>query len=467
MRAIVWFRRDLRVYDQPALAAAMRECDEVVPLFIFDDPLLSSRQFGSANVAFMLSCLEHLVESLQRLKLTFIWRRGDPVEELARAARELRAEVVYWNRDYEPAAIERDRRAVYGLAQLGVATKTFKDHVVFEARDVLSSQGKPIQRYGAYRRRWREHWQASPPRLTPRPTPAFTVRIRTPRALPTLSDLGYDPPSVPWKGGETAARRRLRRFLDDAVRDYATDRNRPAVDGTSRLSPYFRFGALSTRTAIHAALATQRLKGPAWQSGVNAWIDELIWRDFFQQILANFSEVTTRAFHASPRPAPRHNNRLYRAWCRGLTGFPLIDAGMRQLNRIGWMHNRVRMVVASFLVKDLRLDWRSGEQYFLQHLVDGDTAANNGNWQWCASTGTDAMPGFRIFSPARQSQRFDSAGDYIRQYVPELAHVPPTLIHRPELMTGEEQFRFSCRIGHDYPTPIVDHETARRAYVGR
>ena len=169
MRAIVWFRRDLRVHDQPALSAAVRECEEIIPLFIFDDPLLSSRQFGSANVAFMLNCLEDLVKRLQRLKLTFMWRRGDPVEELARAARELKVEVVYWNRDYEPAAIERDRRAVHRLAQLGVTTKTYKDHVVFETRDVLSSKGKPLQRYGAYRRRWWEHWHASPPRLTTPP----------------------------------------------------------------------------------------------------------------------------------------------------------------------------------------------------------------------------------------------------------------------------------------------------------
>jgi deoxyribodipyrimidine photo-lyase len=469
MRGLVWFRRDLRVHDQPALSAALADCGEVFPLFIFDDPLLQSRTFGSACVSFMLDCLQDLSRSLAERGLPLQWRRGEPTEEVVRAALEWKAGVVYWNRDYEPAAIRRDRTVETTLRRHGVAVRTFKDHVVFEAGETRSRGGGPFQRFGAYRARWQSQWrEAPPPVIAP---PAFCRRARGDRdgtniVLPCPRDLGYDALPLLIRGGETEARKRLRWFLQGPVRTYGMGRNRPALDATSCLSPHFRVGTLSTRTAAHAALTVLAQHGPAWRTGVRTWVDELIWRDFFQQVLACFPRVTSEPFRRTPgAPPPRPNQRLFEAWRQGRTGFPLVDAGMRQLNQTGWMHNRVRLVAASFLVKDLRLDWRLGERYFMERLLDADLAANNGNWQWCASTGTDAMPGYRIFNPALQAQRFDPEGVYIRRYVPELANVPTRFIHAPNTMPADAQARWGCRVGLDYPAPIVDHQQARLRYL--
>jgi deoxyribodipyrimidine photo-lyase len=466
MRGVVWFRRDLRVHDQPALTAALAECDEVVPLFVFDQPLLRSQQFGSACVNFMLGCLRELGGALAKHGLRLTWRQGDPVEEVVKAARDVKADVVYWNRDYEPSAIERDRTVTRQLAASRIAVRTFKDHVVFEAGEVVSAAGTPLQRYSAYRARWWTQWRAAAPPVLPAPSRRAGPGSKATIDLPSPDELGYDSLSLTFPAGETAARRRLRWFLNGPIKDYGTGRNRPAVDGTSKLSPHFRFGTLSPRSAVHAALAEWNTRGVAWQTGIQTWVDELAWRDFFQQILASFPRVASGPFRPyMDAPPPRRDARLFKAWREGRTGFPLVDAGMRQLNHTGWMHNRVRMVVASFLVKDLRLDWRQGERYFMEHLLDADLAANNGNWQWCASTGTDAMPGYRIFNPTLQAKKFDPDGAYIRTHVPELRSVPTKLIHQPELMTADEQDRYGCRLGHDYPAPVVDHDRARNEYL--
>lgn len=472
MRGIVWFRRDLRLNDQPALTAACGECDEVIPLFVFDEPLLLSHVFGSACVNFMLGCLQDVAASLARRGITLQWCRGMPAEEVVRAAREWKADVVYWNRDYEPGAIERDRVVQQRLAQIGVIARTFKDHVVFEAGEVRSATGKPMQRYSAYRARWWAQWQAVQPTILPIPrllTAKKAVSLPVPPPLPSPADLGYAPVALWIQPGEQHAQKRLRRFAQGPIHAYITGRNLPAVDGSSVLSPHFRFGTLSARAAVHAALASLMQDRRVSRPDVFTWIDELIWREFFQQVLATFPRVVDGPFREVPTPAPRapgaERDRLYRAWCEGKTGFPIVDAGMRQLNRTGWMHNRVRMIVASFLIKDLRVDWQSGERYFMQHLIDADVAANNGNWQWCASTGTDAMRGYRIFNPLLQSKKFDPNGEYIRRYVPELATISPAAIHEPHAMTDEDRERSSCRIGLNYPAPIIDHQRARQEYL--
>ncbi len=472
MRGIVWFRRDLRLSDQPALTAACGECDEVIPLFVFDEPLLQSHVFGSACVSFMLGCLQDVVASLAHRGITLQWRHGEPVEAIVQVVRAWKADVVYWNRDYEPGAIERDRLVQQQLAQIGVTVRTYKDHVVFEAEEVRSATGEPMQRYSAYRARWWTKWQAAHPTALPVPrllTAEKAASLPIPPPLPSASDLGYEPATLSIEPGERSAQKRLRRFVEGPIHAYITGRNRPAVDGSSILSPHFRFGTLSARTAVHAALASLAQGRRVSRPDVFTWIDELIWRDFFQQVLAAFPHVIDGPFRQVPTPAPRasgtERHRLYQAWCEGKTGFPIVDAGMRQLNHTGWMHNRVRMIVASFLVKDLRIDWQSGERYFMQHLIDADVAANNGNWQWCASTGTDAMQGYRIFNPLMQSKKFDANGEYIRRYVQELAKVPLTAIHEPHTMTVEDQERSSCRIGLDYPLPIVDHQRARQEYL--
>jgi len=473
MRGVVWLRRDLRLQDQPALTAACADCDDVIPLFVFDDPLLRSRQFGSPCVTFMLSCLDELADALAAQGLALEWRRGNQIEEVLRFVTDVKADAVYWNRDYEPLAIRRDRKVQQALMTRGVAVRTFKDHVVFEAEEIRGSTGDPLQRYSAYRARWWTRWHAATPPLLSSP-----ARLRGQRtgamppltALPTAEDLGYQTVPLSIRPGEKEAQRRLRWFLDGPVHTYVEGRNLPAIDGTSKLSPHFRFGTLSVRTAVHAALGTLAKADHRSRRDVLTWIDELIWREFFQQILSAFPQVASGPFRSKdglpiPRPAGAEWNRLYAAWYKGQTGYPLVDAGMRQLNQTGWMHNRVRMVVASFLIKDLRIDWQSGERYFMQHLIDADVAANNGNWQWASSTGTDSMPGYRIFNPMLQSRKFDPDGTYIRQFVPELAAVPADQIHAPQLMTHEEQALAKCRIGIDYPSPIVDHQQAREEYL--
>ncbi len=473
MRGIVWFRRDLRLADQPALTVACEECTDVIPLFVFDEPLLQSHEFGAACVNFMLRCLDELQASLAGLGLTLQWRRGFQVDEVFRAALEWEADAVYWNRDYEPRALARDRALQDRLAREGIASKTFKDHVVFEAEEVRGVTGEPMQRYSAYRARWWATWHAVKPTIRVVPHPSTTMKkavLLSPSPLPTANELGYDH-LIPWiEPGERRAREQLRSFVEGPLHRYAEGRNRPAVEGSSKLSPHFRFGTLSTRMAVHAALESLcRRKTPVSRPDVLTWIDELIWREFFQQVLTAFPHVVAGPYRNAAVPPSRNHGpereRLFQAWCDGQTGYPIVDAGMRQLNRTGWMHNRVRMIVASFLIKDLRIDWQSGERYFMRHLLDADVAANNGNWQWCASTGTDAMRGYRIFNPALQSKKFDPDGTYIRLYVPELAKVPSKRIHEPHCMTRDEQSRYGCRIGGDYPAPIVDHRQARQEYL--
>jgi deoxyribodipyrimidine photo-lyase len=472
MRGIVWLRRDLRLADQPALTAACKECDEVIPLFVFDEPLLQSQTFGSACVNFMFGCLQELASSLADRGITLQWRRGEPAEEVVCAAREWKADAVYWNRDYEPAALERDSNVLKQLAQLNVMTRTFKDHVVFEAEEVRGATGDPLQRYSAYRARWWTKWQGTKPSPLPVPTMLKAKKassVPSPPPLPSVSDFGYDQVKLWIEPGEWSARKRLQGFVDGPIHRYVDGRNLPGSDGSSKLSPHFRFGTLSPRTAINAALTSLVKAGRASRPDVLTWIDELIWREFFQQVLAAFPHVAEGPFRnvAVPpsRPAGPERDRLFQSWCDGKTGFPIVDAGMRQLNETGWMHNRVRMIAASFLIKDLRIDWQSGERYFMRQLLDADVAANNGNWQWCASTGTDAMRGHRIFNPALQSKKFDPEGVYIRKYVPELATLATKWIHEPHLMTSDDQVQYGCRIGVDYPAAIVDHRQARQEYL--
>lgn len=472
MRGIVWFRRDLRLHDNPAFSAACEECNEVIPLFVFDGPLLQSHEFGSACVNFMLGCLADLGSSLEGLGVRLRWRKGDPVEEVARAAREWQTDVVYWNRDYEPRAISRDRAVHQRLARMAVLARTFKDHVVFEAEEVRGATGEPLQRYSAYRARWWTKWQATKPVVLPVPNRCGAVRpvgLPSPVPLPSAEDLGYDTQTPCIEPGEAHAQKRLRWFVGGPLHHYVEGRKLPAIDGSSKLSPHFRFGTLSLRQAIHAALESLTQGGRISRPDVLTWIDELIWREFFQQILAAFPRVVEGPFRNAAVPPSRERgpeeSRLFQAWCDGRTGYPIVDAGMRQLNQTGWMHNRVRMIVASFLIKDLRIDWQRGERYFMNHLLDADVAANNGNWQWCASTGTDAMRGHRIFNPALQSKTYDREGGYIREYVPELAKVPNRHIHEPHLMPADEQALAGCQIGVHYPAPIVDHRQAREQYL--
>jgi deoxyribodipyrimidine photo-lyase len=456
---IHWFRRDLRLSDNSALAAALQTNAPVLPLFIFDPALLSGERFSCARLAFMLKGLYVLAEALEKFGGNLFIRHGDPQVVLPRLVDEVGAQAVYWNRDYSPYARRRDAALEQTLA---VPVFSFDDLLLHAPDTVRKDDGQPYTVYTPFWRRW-----ASLPK--PAPISARLERGRfyssgaaDPGSLPTLADLGCaDAIAVP-EAGERTAQRRLAAFVEQDIFQYADRRNDlvaepfadPPPKGTSYLSPYIRFGMLSPRQ-LYAAAAEARSAASSQSSRASAetWIGELAWREFYIHILHHFPQVLNTSFRPEYeavewRSAPAELKR----WQAGQTGFPIVDAAMRQLNTIGWMHNRARMIVASFLTKDLLIYWREGETYFMRRLIDGDLAANNGGWQWSAGTGTDAQPYFRIFNPISQSQKFDPNGAYIRHWVPELRDVPTKFIHTPWQLDEPPRA---------YPPPMVDHSAAR------
>jgi deoxyribodipyrimidine photo-lyase len=453
-RALHWFRNDLRLRDNRALAEAARRADELVALFVLDPRILRSPRSGAPRVRFLLAALERLAADLAARGIPLLVRRGDPRDAVPRVAHELRAGIVAWNRDTTPYARRRDAAVRRAARSRGIEVVERADRVVFEAGEVRSRTGGAYAVYTPYRRRWHERF-AEDPRLPEPPAKLPPPRSGIPAdALPSAAELGFggDPVELP-AAGEQAARRRLRRFLETAAGAYAVDRDRPALDGTSRLSPHLRFGTLSVRECVARAREAAAAE-PRLARGVAKWLDELVWREFYAAILEENPRVLRHSYRARyDRIAWNDDAQGFAAWCEGRTGHPIVDAGMRQLRRSGWMHNRVRMIAASFLVKDLLVDWRLGERFFFQRLVDGDPGSNNGGWQWVASTGTDAAPWFRIFNPVAQGERCDPEGDYVRRFVPELARLPARFVHRPWE---------APRPPAGYPRPIVDH-AARRA----
>lgn len=449
---IHWFRRDLRLADNTALAHAAAEGERLLPVFVLDDAILARRDTGAARVRFMLGCIAALADALATAGSRLMVLRGDPATVLPGLARAVGASAVHWNKDYEPYARARDARIAEALAAGGVAARPWKDQVMFEEGEILTSQGRPFTVYTPYARAWRLRKPAAP-RGTPRLPPPPAVDV-TSTPLPDAAALGFTSEATLPPPGEDAARARLATFGTTALRAYDDERDVPAHAGTSGLSPYLRFGVVSIR-AVHAATAGR-------SAGARAFTGELIWRDFYQQLLFHHPNVERQAFRPAMRALAWDNDRgLFRAWQRGETGYPIVDAAMRQLRATGWMHNRCRMIVASFLTKDLLVDWRWGERHFMRELVDGDLAANNGGWQWAASAGTDAQPWFRIFNPTAQGERFDPAGAYVRRWVPELAALPASAIHRPWDLTPMEAKRAGVTLGSTYPERVVLHEERR------
>jgi deoxyribodipyrimidine photo-lyase len=458
---IWWMRRDLRLADNQALAAALTGADVVAPVFVLDPVLLDAPDVSDKRVAFLFGGLRALDTDLRARGSRLIVRRGDPAGELARLAAETGASAVYTEEDPWPYARQREARVGSALPLRLTGGIT-----VHPADAVRKADGAPYTVFTPFSRAWkalplpsRADLLAAPERLAP---PPEVESLAIPDA-PVWSG-GYRlAASVPFPPGEAEAHRRLDAFINTPIFGYGEDRNRMDLDGTSQLSPYLRFGMLSARQAAVAALeAMTQAKDADARKGVETWLNELIWREFYMAILHHFPFVLDEAFQPDLRDIRWANDEAaFAAWCEGRTGYPAVDAAMRQLVQIGWMHNRARMIVASFLVKDLLVDWRRGERFFMQHLVDGDPAANNGGWQWTAGVGTDAAPYFRIFNPTLQGARFDPAGDYVRRWVPELARVPAGLIHEPWRMTPAQQQAAGCVIGRDYPAPIVDHAWAR------
>ena len=465
MVALLWFRRDLRVHDHPALCAALARHEQIVPVFCLDDRLLHGRHASGPRTAFLLDCLADLDDQLAARGARLVIRHGRPERELPALARETGASEVHLTADPGPYEAVRGRRVRAALEPAGVTGHPHPGvSVVDDVRAIATGQGRPYTMFTPFYRTWlgirRRPVLDAPERIS------MPARIR-PGRVPSLASLGLrQEVTEPAPGGERAGLARLAAFLDGPVRGYASGRDQAGADASSRLSPYLRFGCLSPR-----AVEDQLHRGAgAEAAGGEALRRQLCWRDFYQHVLVHHPGNSGQEFQ------PRYRGTLdwpgdeaeFTAWTEGRTGFPLVDAGMRQLRREGWMHNRVRLLAGSFLTKDLGIDWRRGEAWFMRLLLDGDQASNNGNWQWIASVGVDPQPAFRrIYNPVLQQQRFDPDGRYVRAYLPELARVPDSYLAEPWRMPPEEQQRAGCRIGQDYPAPIVDHKAARLAALDR
>lgn len=460
MTALVWFRRDLRVHDHPALRAATGAGGHVVPVFCLDDRLLHGRFASGPRTQFLLESLADLHAALHDRGAGLVIRHGAPERELPALAREVGAERVHLTRDLTPYARERGMRV---LRELGAAGVEACAHPGLTAADdvteIWTQSGKPHTVFSPFHRAWLK--------ASRRDSLAAPRRVRLPEGLgagrvPRLQDLGLEQEvSEPAPGGETAGRRRMNAFLRGPVDSYATDHDALGADTTSRLSPYLHFGCVSARE-IEARLPAR--KGP------EAFRRQLCWRDFYHGVIYHHPGNAHEEFQERYRGSLEWpgDEREFDAWTGGRTGYPLVDAGMRQLRHEGFMHNRARLVVGSFLTKDLGIDWRRGEAWFMRLLLDGDEANNNGNWQWIASVGVDPQPYFRrIYNPARHMERFDPDGEYVRRYVPELREVPDRYLAEPWTMPEEVQREAGCVIGSDYPEPIVDRREAREAAKAR
>ena len=459
MRAIHWFRSDLRISDNTALADACRRAESLAPVFVLDEAQLERHRSAHPRLRFLHACLDDLAAALQKAGSRLIVIEGAPHHCIPALARACKATLVTWNRDYGPYAKERDRSVRDALARDGVEVRTFKDRVVFEGSEVRTVHGRVYSIYTPFRRAWWRRFQARPPGAVPAPTMPPCIPQAPADALPRPRGRGVrrDRTDIP-HGGAAPARERLDAFLGGAAHRYHAERDFPALAGTSRLSPYLRFGAISVRECLRAGLALAASDTRA-QDGVGTWIDELVWREFYHAVLDAYPRVLDGAFRQG-YDALEWDERPDRlqAWQAGMTGYPMVDAGMRELAATGWMHNRARMIVASFLAKDLHIDWREGERWFMRRLVDGDPASNNGGWQWAASTGTDAQPYFRIFNPTSQGERFDPDGAYVRRWVPELEGLPGRAVHRPWAARLESR---------RYPAPIVSHAREREVALAR
>ena len=447
--AIWWIRRDQRLDDNAALLAAAANGRGVIALFILDPAFDSNR--GTPRHTFLLAALTHLDGALRQRGSRLVVRAGEPLEVLREVLAESKAAAIYAEGDVSPYARRRDE-AIGKQLPLHLTGSAG----VFPPAAVLKADGRPYTVFTAYSKAWRAVPLGLPPGAAPL---AFLPAAR----LDSL-DLPNTPSLSLFPATEGEAQRRLEVFCAEKVGTYAFQRERMDMEGTSQLSPYLHFGLLSARRAVFAARrAAESAADGESRRGAESWLNELIWRDFYQMILYHFPFVLKTAFRADLRQINwRESEADQRAWQSGLTGFPVVDAGMRQLAATGWMHNRARMITASFLVKDLLINWQEGERWFMQHLVDGDAACNNGGWQWTAGVGTDAAPYFRVFNPRLQGEKFDPQGDYVRRWVPELARVPGQYIHQPELMAERMQTELKCVIGRDYPRPVVDHAQARQ-----
>jgi deoxyribodipyrimidine photo-lyase len=474
--ALVWLRRDLRLHDHAALHHALASHAQVWVVFIFDstilEALIKKDLVHDRRVDFIWQCVQELDSHLRALGGGLMIRYGNPIEHIPNLANQLKIDSVFINRDYEPSAIERDQQVKNKLEKNKVQLHDFKDHVIFEKTEILTNSNTVFSIFTPYKNAWLK-------KLQPNDIDLFDCDIAKnkkikgrfvtiPKSLdhdiPSLESMGFKSTGIEHylPAGSTGAEFFLKDFLK-RIDQYNIGRDFPAIKGVSYLSTHLRFGTISIRGLAREA-HRRMLSGSL---GATTWLNELIWRDFYFMILSNHPRLASgAAFKVDyekiewEKGAPAQ--KLFKAWCDGKTGYPLVDAAMHQLNQSGYMHNRLRMVVASFLTKDLGIDWRRGEDYFAKYLNDFELASNNGGWQWASSSGCDAQPYFRIFNPITQSERFDSEGKFIRRYLPALEKLSNKSIHAPWLASKLELEAAGIILGRDYPLPVVDHDEARK-----
>jgi deoxyribodipyrimidine photo-lyase len=452
MKSLVWFRRDLRDNDNAALYHALKASSQVYCVFVFDTEILDRlRDQADRRVDFIWRSVQELQTALEAKGGGLILSHGRAQAEIPKLAQQLGVQAVYANRDYEPMPIARDSAVAAELAKTGVTFLTFKDQVIFETDEVLTQDGRPYSVFTPYKNTWLK--KLEPFFLKPYPVEKYSDVLARPlqQTAISLPSIGFLPTTLKIPVGMSGAQELFSDFKERIAR-YKDSRDYPTIKGPSYLSTHLRFGTISIRTLA-------RLAWEIGGVGAETWLSELIWRDFYFMILHHHPHVATdHTFKPEfDKIAWPGTDAHFLAWCEGQTGYPLVDAAMRQLNQTGYMHNRLRMVAASFLVKDLLVDWRRGEDYFARKLLDFDLAANNGGWQWAASTGCDAQPWFRIFNPVTQSEKFDAEGKFIRKYVPELGACTSREIHAPWQMSEERR----RTIAPEYPAPIVDHAVMR------
>ena len=461
-KSLVWFRRDLRCFDHAALHHALTSSTTVYCVFIYDTDILDPLPRADRRVEFIHASLTELDAELRKMGGHLIVRHASAVDGIAALAAELGVDAVFANHDYEPQAIDRDAALAEVLEADGRSLFTFKDQVIFEKSEVLTLAAQTFSVFTPYKNAWLRRLLAEPGCLDAYEIDAHASHFAPAPAshcLPTLAEIGFEPASMPIAPGMSGAAALFEDFIG-RVNAYGEARNYPAVKGPSYLSVHLRFGTLSIRHLVRTVSAL--IANGAGGEGAPVWLSELIWREFYAMILFHHPRVVEHAFKpaydAIEFESGTNAQELFAAWCEGRTGYPLVDAAMAQLNQTGYMHNRLRMVTACFLVKDLGIDWRWGERYFALLLNDYDLASNNGGWQWAASTGCDAQPYFRIFNPITQSEKFDAKGKFIRKYLPQLDQLSVKEIHAPWLS--------ATRVAN-YPAPIVQHDEARKKTLER
>lgn len=459
-RSIVWFRRDLRLHDNPSLWNAVQESIEVIPLYIRDDPNSLPFPISPGKRQLIDECLWALDRQLNACGTRLVILSGEPTELFTMIKHILPFEAIHYQEQVEPNEIALEERVSLWAKDNGLRMIPSDGLTVQHVREVLKSSGAPYTVFSPYYRAW-SGLHISQPLPSPHhiPSPVNLSKIMG-NDIPTPVNASAK------EVGELSALKTMDVFFEKGLDTYPTHRDNPGIDGTSRLSAFLNLGAVSPRLVAWRCLNEQNSTMEGRISPAAVFLRQIAWRDFYYSILHHFPHVLSNDFKMTRNTIPWENDQtLIDAWRQGETGYPIVDAGMRQLLQEGWMHNRVRMITASFLTKSLLTHWRVGEKHFMTHLSDGDISCNNGGWQWAASTGTDAQPWFRIFNPTLQGEKFDADGTYVKRYLPELNNIPSSLIHKPWMIPHDDQMKCGVILGRTYPLPIVDHALQRARYL--